>query len=161
MNDIFLPLEFSDEQYKAYVAYVEDTLERRRRNGVLLSSFDLIAGASAIFFATGNNSRMPAHWVFAMVKDDWLPMGLLEEAQQAKQALDDLKLIIDSLDTTLEIVYEMEKELKTYHNKIKDELKLVSAKLEEVNALKAKAIVIPTESEEAWSTHFTMPRMAK
>lgn len=149
MSDVIFPIEMTDEQYKAYVAYVEDTLEKRRRNGVLLSSFDLIAGASALFFATGNNRRMPAHWVFAMVDDAWLPMGLLEEAQKAKQALDDLQLIVDSLDTTIEEVYAMEKDLKAYHNKIKGELKRATAKLDEVNALKAKVISLPKESESA------------
>lgn len=83
-------LELTNEQWAAYVEAVDVLVERRRREGALISIFDLIAGASLLFFASGNNLRMPIKWVIAAVRHDLLPESLETEVANLRQQIDDL-----------------------------------------------------------------------
>lgn len=66
---------------EAYYQAVMDLIEKRRQNGVLLSSYDLVAGASLIYFLTNNQLQMPASWALSSLRDGLLPDGLLEKAR--------------------------------------------------------------------------------
>lgn len=121
MNDqkIF-DLELTPEQWIAYLDRVEQLLEERRRNGSLLSSFDLIAGASILFFASGNNAKMPAKWVFAGVRDGILPDGILEKAQRLEQRLKDMEVQLQDVDELAETVAHMQNSIAELRERIRE-----------------------------------------
>ena len=143
VSDTTPKIDFGEEFWQAYYLAVEGALDARKQNGNLLSTFDLIAGASVIFFLTGNNDKMPAKWVFAAVSDGMLPDGLLDEVQRQSIRLREATSIIDSLDEADEELAKMLEEVRALRVNYKKQVKLASDKLGEVSALKAKTRVMP------------------
>jgi hypothetical protein len=112
-------IEITDEQFAGYIRRVEELIESRRRNGTLLSTFDLIAGASLLFFFTGHNDKMPAKWVFAGVRDGLLPDGILEQSQRLDTRLQKTSQALDTFDSLVDEVNGIQAEAAILRNKIR------------------------------------------
>ena len=116
-------IELSDEFINAYQERVEELIADRKANGALLSTFDVIAGASLIYFLTGNNNKMPAAWMFAALRPGTLPEGALEELQTLHNQLAELRTALQNAEEWLEDLAEME----TAANQITSRLRLLNS----------------------------------
>jgi len=112
-------IELPDEFWQAYAQRVEELIESRQRTGSLLSTFDLVAGASIIYFTTGNNNKLPAKWVFAAVRDGLLPDGLMEQAARLDGRLSELRESLSNLDDVAAYCQDTRQLAEALYKKIK------------------------------------------
>lgn len=106
-QDEIFDFKMTQEQADAYAARVEQLLSSRQDSSTLLSSFDLIAGASLIFFASGNVKYMPARWVLAGIREGLLPDGLLEQAMSLDRKLSDAREALEPIEDFAESIQDI------------------------------------------------------
>lgn len=58
-------LKLTDEQITQYIAMVEEQGREREKNFGPGDACAFVMGAAVLFFATGQQDRIPARWVFA------------------------------------------------------------------------------------------------
>jgi hypothetical protein len=136
MTDKIFDLQLTDEQWQAYYAAVEAMMQKRKQNGTLLSAFDLIAGASLIFFLSGNNTAMPAKWVFAAVSDGMLPDGVMEEVEKLNFRIREVQYQLDLIEELSEQAQQLSKEIEVIRAKTK---KMATASIKSMQAIDTKA----------------------
>lgn len=67
MTDKVSGLTLTDEQIAEYIAMVEEQGRQRERNFGTADATAFAMGASVLFFATGQQDKLPLRWVFASV----------------------------------------------------------------------------------------------
>jgi hypothetical protein len=137
-EEIEMKIELTDEQIAEYVKEVDQLLERRKKEGTLLATFDLIAGAALIFFLSGHNNKLPARWIFGAY-DGSLPDGLLEKIQQAESDLREARDMLSDMDDLLDSVDDMRVALKKLNGQVDLALKKAKYKVEAAKAIQKDA----------------------
>ncbi len=127
----------TDEQWQAYMLAAEDLIESRRQAGTLLSSFDVLAGASLLYFHTNNSTHFPARWAFAGLRPGSLPDGVMELAERLDRQYREAITILDTIDELEEEAKELTKSTQQLTKSTQQLTNTVNKSLDKVRAAMA------------------------
>lgn len=110
--------EMTDAQLDQYAVTVDDIIRRRKQAGTLLSVFDLVAGAMTVYFMAGKADKIPAAWVFGMMRPDLLPQGVLDDAQDLERQMREISEAMHEIEDLAEDVASLSDAIKRVRTKL-------------------------------------------